>query len=53
MGVIFMMGFGGYGYGSMMNGFGWGFGLVGFLFWLVVFIDLVLFGIFLWKKISK
>lgn len=49
-----MMGWGNYGYGTMMNGgFGWGFGLLGLLFWIVVFVDLVLLGIFLWKKIQK
>ena len=50
-----MMGWGGYGgYGNMMNGgFGWGFGLVAVLFWIVAFIDLILLGIFLWKKIRK
>ncbi len=49
-----MMGWGGNGYGTMMNGsFGWGFGLLGFLVWLVVFIDLILAGIWLWKHIQK
>lgn len=44
----------GYGYGGMMNGgFGWGFGWVALLFWIVAFIDLVLLGVFLWKKIKK
>lgn len=28
-------------------------GLFGFITWLVVFVDLVLLGILLWKKISK
>lgn len=51
-GEFSMMGFGNYGYG-MMNGLGGGFGLVEFLFWVVVFIDLVLLGIYLWKKIIK
>lgn len=36
-------------YGSMMGGFGF----FGLLFSLVVFIDLVLFGMWLWKQISK
>ena len=48
-----MMGWSGYSYGNMMNGAGWGFGLIGGLFWLVAFIDLVLLGIFLWRKINK
>lgn len=39
----------GYGYGSMMGGFG---GL-GIIVWLVVLIDLVLVGIWLWQQISK
>jgi len=44
----------GYGYGNMMNGsFGWGFSILGSLFWLVAFIDLILLGIWLWKKIQK
>ncbi len=38
-----------YGYGSMMGGFG----SLGLLLWLVVFIDLVLVGVWLWKQISK
>jgi len=43
-----MMGFNSYG-SSMMGGLGsWG-----FLLWLVVFIDLVLVGIWLWQQISK
>ena len=44
----------GYGYGGMMNGgLGWGFGIGAFLFWIIAFIDLILLGIFLWKKIRK
>ena len=47
-----MMGWGGY--GNMMNGgFGWGFGIVAFLFWIVSFVDLILLGIFLWQRIKK
>ncbi len=39
----------GFGYGGMMGGMGiWG-GLV----WLVLLIDLVLVGIWLWKQINK
>lgn len=53
-GVFSMMGWGGYGYQNMMNSaFGWGFGIVGFLFWIVIFVDLILLGVFLWKKIKK
>jgi len=37
-----------YGFGSMM-----GFGLLGSLLWLVVFIDLVLAGVWLWQQVSK
>lgn len=45
-----MMGFGNaWGYGSMMNSFG----SLGFLTWLVLFIDLVLVGVWLWQQISK
>jgi len=45
-----MMGFnGGWGYSSMMGGVG----TLGFLTWLVLFIDLVLVGIWLWQQISK
>ena len=44
---IYMMG---YGYsGSMMGGFG---GL-GIITWLVVTVDLILLGIWLWQQISK
>ncbi|KKW45925.1 MAG: hypothetical protein UY96_C0011G0004 [Parcubacteria group bacterium GW2011_GWB1_56_8] len=43
-----MMGYG-FGYGSMMEGWG----AFGFLAGLVVLIDLVLLGIWLWQQISK
>lgn len=39
----------GYGYGSMMGGAG---GL-GIITWLVVVIDLVLVGVWLWQQITK
>lgn len=49
-----MMGWGTGGFANMMNGnLGFGFGLLGALFWLVVLFDLILLGIFLWKKIQK
>ena len=39
------------GFGNMM---GWeGFGLLFSLFWIVILIDLILLGVFLWKKITK
>lgn len=44
-----MMGYGNWGY-SMMN---WGFGAVGSLVWIIVLIDLILLGIWLWKQIQK
>lgn len=43
------------GFGNMMN-FGSGFavfGLIGLLIWIVLLIDLVLLGIWLWKQIQK
>lgn len=40
-----------YGWGQNMMGAGWG-SLV-FLTWLVVFVDGVLAGIWLWKQITK
>lgn len=45
-----MMGFGygdvaGYGMGSI--------GTVGLIFWLVILIDLILLGVWLWKQIQK
>lgn len=44
----------GWGYGGMMNNFGWGiFGVLGFLVWLIVLVDLVLVGVWLWKQIQK
>lgn len=42
-----MMGWGGYGYGGMMNS---GLGLI---FGLIVLVDLILLGIWLWKQIQK
>jgi hypothetical protein len=45
-----MMGWG-YGYGNGVNGTFWGFGVLALLFWLVVFIDFILAGIWLWQQI--
>ena len=48
-----MMGWGGYGYNGMMNGnFGW-FGAFAFIGWLVVLIDLILAGVWLWQQIRS
>lgn len=38
-----------YGYGGMIGGFG----VFGVITWLAVTVDLVLFGIWLWKQINK
>lgn len=45
----------GWGNGNMMN---WGqgagfFGILVSIFWVVVLVDLVLLGVWLWKKIEK
>jgi len=45
-----MMGYGDWGYGSMMNG---GISIFGSLVSLVLLVDLILVGILLWKHISK
>ena len=39
----------GYGYEGMMGGVG----AYGFITWLVILVDLVLLGIWLWQQISK
>ena len=45
-----MMGY----YGGMMNWGGYGlFSFFGFLFWVILFIDLILLGIWLAKQIGK
>ena len=44
--LLYMMG---YGYGSMMVGWG----LFGAITWLVVVVDLILVGVWLWQNISK
>lgn len=38
----------GYGYGGMMGG-----SVLGVITWIVVFVDLVLVGIWLWQQITK
>lgn len=43
-----MMGWGSY--GGMM---GYGAGILGTFFWLVIMVDLILLGIWLWKQINK
>lgn len=45
-----MMGWGNSGYGGMMN---WSFGVLGTILWLVIIIDLILLGVWLWKQINK
>lgn len=42
----------GYGWNNMMSGWG-GFGLLVSFFWIVLLVDLILLGIWLWKKIKK
>jgi len=44
----------GFGYDGMMNwgGMAW-FGTLGIVFWLVILIDLILLGFWLWKQINK
>lgn len=43
----------GWGYGNMMgSGFGL-FGLIGLVFWIVLFIDSILLGIWLWQQIQR
>jgi hypothetical protein len=42
-----------YGYGDYGPIMGGGFGIICLLTWLVVFIDLVLVGVWLWQHITK
>lgn len=44
-----------WGYGNMMNwGAGWAWlGGLGLLFWVVILVDLILLGVWLWKQIQK
>jgi hypothetical protein len=52
-GVSHMMGFGGYGSQGMMNGnFEW-FGAFAMIGWLILLIDLILAGIWLWQQIRS
>lgn len=48
-----MMGWDGYGYQMAYRNFGWGFGIVQLVFGLVILVDLIFLGMFLWKKIRK
>lgn len=41
----------GWGYGNMMGNYG--FGVLSTLFWIIILVDLVLLGIWLWKQINK
>lgn len=43
----------GYGWGNMMSGGYGALDLVGLIFWLVLFVDAILLGIWLWKQIQK
>ncbi len=45
-----MYGYYGSGYGGGMMG---GAGILGLMTWLVIFVDLVLLGVWLWHKISN
>lgn len=45
-----MMGYGGF--GSMMGGFGL-FATFGAIFWIILLIDMILLGVWLWKQINK
>ncbi len=52
-GVSHMMGFGGYGSNGMMGGnFGW-FGAFAMIGWVVILIDLILAGVWLWQQIRS
>lgn len=39
-------------YGGMMD-WGGGYGVLATIFWVVILIDLILLGIWLWKQINK
>lgn len=38
---------------NMMGNWGAGFGALAFLFWIVLFIDAILLGMWLWKQLQK
>lgn len=40
----------GWGYGTMM-GSGWG--ALGLVFWIIIFVDAILLGVWLWQQIQK
>lgn len=40
-----------WGYGNMMGNYG--FGVLSIIFWIVILVDLVLLGVWLWKQINK
>lgn len=42
-----------WGYGPGAGAYGAGFGILGFITWLAVLIDLILLGVYIWKRIRK
>lgn len=44
--------YGNYSHGNTMM-MGGGFGWLGFLFWLVIFVDFILLGVWLWQQIQS
>ena len=51
-GVFPMMGWGDYGWNMMGGNYSW-FGVLGFIIWLIVVVDLILGGIWLWQQIRS
>ncbi len=43
----------GWGYGNMMGSGGGVFGLLGLLFWIVIYVDAVLLSMWLWQQLQK
>ncbi|CAN5132397.1 hypothetical protein BH11PAT1_BH11PAT1_8050 [soil metagenome] len=41
------------GYGNFGNMMGGGFGFLGLIFWIVILVDLILLGMWLWKQLQK
>jgi len=41
------------GYGNFENMMGGGFGFLGLIFWIVILVDLILLGMWLWKQLQK